>query len=71
MNEINDLVNPTERKQLIKAKEFAMPNFMEEAEMLEWAGVCFGEEDTYKLSKSIKVNIFILICLEIGSYERC
>jgi hypothetical protein len=33
-----------------------MPNFIEEAEMLEWAGVCFGEEDTYRLAKSIKVN---------------
>jgi radial spoke head protein 4A len=31
-----------------------MPNFAEEAEMLEWAGVCFGEEDTYRLGKSIK-----------------
>lgn len=27
---------------------------METAEMLEWAGVCFGEEDTYKLSKAMK-----------------
>jgi hypothetical protein len=34
-----------------------MPNFIEEAEMLEWAGVSFGEEDTYRLSKSIKVII--------------
>lgn len=31
-----------------------MPSFAEEAEMLEWAGVCFGEEDTYRLAKSIK-----------------
>lgn len=31
-----------------------MPNFNEEAEMLEWAGISFGEEDTYKLGKSIK-----------------
>lgn len=22
--------------------------------MLEWAGICFGEEFTYKLSKSLK-----------------
>lgn len=38
-----------------------MPNFNEEAEMLEWAGISFGEEDTYKLGKSIKVRFFILI----------
>lgn len=61
LNEINDLVNRSESKKLIEAKEFAMPNFVEEAEMLEWAGVCFGEEDTYRLSKSIKVTQFILI----------
>jgi hypothetical protein len=33
-----------------------MPNFAEEAEMLEWAGICFGEEDSYRLQKSIKVT---------------
>jgi hypothetical protein len=38
-----------------------MPNFNEEAEMLEWAGISFGEEDTYKLGKSIKVRFLILI----------
>lgn len=31
-----------------------MPNFADEAEMLEWAGVSFGEEDSYKLQKSMK-----------------
>jgi len=70
LNEINDLVNPTEQKRLVKAKEFAMPNFIEEAEMLEWAGVCFGEEDTYRLAKSIKVNSKMLIpVVATGSYE--
>lgn len=56
MNEINDLASAADKKALIKPKEFAMPSFAEEAEMLEWAGVCFGEEDTYRLAKSIKVN---------------
>jgi hypothetical protein len=28
--------------------------------MFEWAGVSFGEEETYKLSKAIKVLSFIL-----------
>jgi hypothetical protein len=32
-----------------KGHKFAMPNFADEAKMLEWAGVTFGEEDTYKL----------------------
>ena len=36
--------------------KFSMPNFAEEAEMLEWAGISFGEEFTYKLGKSIKVS---------------
>jgi hypothetical protein len=33
---------------------------MEEARMFEWAGVGFGEEETFKLSKSIKVTIIIV-----------
>jgi len=28
----------------------------EEAEMLEWAGISFGEDFTFKLSKSLKVS---------------
>ena len=31
-----------------------MPNFNEEAEMLEWAGISFGEDITYLLSKALK-----------------
>ena len=31
-----------------------MPNFAEDAEMLEWAGIGFGEEDTYKMGRSFK-----------------
>jgi len=30
-------------------KQIVLPNFAEEAEMLEWANIGFGEEDTYKL----------------------
>ena len=43
-----------DRGLLTKGKKFVIPNFEEEAEMLEWAGVCFGEEDTFRLGKSIK-----------------
>ena len=37
-----------------KGKKYVIPNIQEEAEMLEWAGISFGEEETYKLGKSIK-----------------
>jgi len=47
-------VSKADRKLLTKDKAFIIPNFDEEAEMLEWAGVSFGEENTLKLSKSIK-----------------
>lgn len=57
LNEINDLAQAQDQKELIQKKPFAMPNFIEEAEMLEWAGICFGEADTYRLSKSIKVKL--------------
>lgn len=37
-------------KSMISAKkQFILPNFAEESEMLEWANIGFGEEDTYKL----------------------
>lgn len=31
-----------------------MPNIIEQSEMLDWAGINFGEETTYLLQKSIK-----------------
>jgi radial spoke head protein 4A len=48
------MVSKSDRGLLSKEKKFVIPNFDEEAEMLEWAGISFGEEDTFKLSKSIK-----------------
>ena len=61
---------------LTKNKTFAIPNFAEEAEMLEWAGISFGQENTIRLQKSIKVSnhpflplMFRIMFIEIGSYE--
>lgn len=54
INELNDLVDKEQKHMLTKDKTFVIPNFMEEAEMLEWAGVSFGETETFKMSKSIK-----------------
>lgn len=39
---------------LTKNKTFIMPNVQEEARLFEWAGISFGEEETYKLSKAMK-----------------
>ena len=41
---------------LTKDKVFVIPNICEEARMFEWAGVGFGEEETFKLSKAVKVQ---------------
>jgi hypothetical protein len=46
-----------ERELLSKEKVFVIPNINEEARIFEWAGISFGEESTYLLSKSIKVCI--------------
>jgi hypothetical protein len=47
---------PKDEKDLLsKDKTFVIPNINEEARMFEWAGVGFGEEKTFLLSKSIKV----------------
>lgn len=37
-------------------KVFTIPDIMEEARMFEWAGICFGEEETFKMTKSVKVS---------------
>jgi radial spoke head protein 4/6 len=39
---------------LTKDKTFVIPNVQDEARIFEWAGVSFGEEETYKLSKALK-----------------
>ena len=52
-----------DRKLLTKDKLFVVPNFAEEAEMLEWAGISFGEENTLRLQRSIKVSQSLLLLL--------
>lgn len=47
-------MSKADKKLLTKDKMFVIPNFAEEAEMLEWAGISFGEENTLRLQKSIK-----------------
>lgn len=57
---------PKEEKELLtKDKVFVIPNVMEEARMFEWAGVSFGEEKTFLISKALKVlkYIFYIIFL--------
>jgi radial spoke head protein 4A len=49
-----DLIPKEDRSLLTKDKTFVIPNVIDEARMFEWAGVSFGEEETYKLSKSLK-----------------
>ena len=56
LNEVNDLISEQDKALLTKNKTFCIPNFAEEAEMLEWAGISFGEENTLRLQKSIKVS---------------
>ena len=44
-------------KVLIKSDKVAcIPNFLEEAEMLDWAGINFGQLDGYQLQHSMKVR---------------
>ena len=61
LNEVNDLIEARDRHLLTKGKTFAIPNFTEEAEMLEWAGINFGEDNTLRLSKSIKVSSLLFV----------
>ena len=47
------MINKNDKALLSKSK-FQVPNFAEDAEMLEWAGICFGEEETYRMGRSFK-----------------
>ena len=55
-----DQLPKEERALLTKNKTFIIPNVQDEARMFEWAGVSFGEEETFKLAKALKVIIFII-----------
>jgi len=50
----NDLVGKADQKLLTKNTVFTIPDFAEEADMLDWAGINFGQQDTVKLQHSIK-----------------
>ena len=43
-----------DRGLLSSGKKVVVPDLAGEAEMLEWANISFGDEDTYRLQKSIK-----------------
>ena len=49
-----DQLPKEDRALLTKDKTFIIPNVMDEARIFEWAGISFGEEETYKLSKALK-----------------
>lgn len=48
------MVSKADKELLTRSKTFTTANFEQVTEMLEWAGISFGEEEMYKLNKSIK-----------------
>jgi hypothetical protein len=42
------------RSELFQDYKCLLPNFVEQAECLEWAGIGFGEETTFLIQKSLK-----------------
>jgi len=49
-----DAIPSQEKELLARSYNIVLPNLSEEADMFEWAGVSFGEEETFKLQKSLK-----------------
>ena len=47
------MVSEKDKKLLSSGKRVVVPDLAGEAEMLEWANISFGEEDTYRLGKAI------------------
>ena len=54
INEVPDLVDKEDKALLFRDLKCQIPNFLEHSEMLEWAGIGFGEESTYLIQKSLK-----------------
>ena len=54
MNEVPDLVDKEDKALLFRDLNVQIPNYLEHAEMLEWAGIGFGEETNYLVQKSLK-----------------
>lgn len=54
LNEYPD-ISPGERKKYVSADvKCVIPNYPEQADMFEWAGVGFGPDISYMIQKSIK-----------------
>ena len=43
-----------DRSLLTRDTKFNIPNLMDQAQMLEWAGINFGEDNVFMLQKSLK-----------------
>jgi hypothetical protein len=54
LNENPDLVNKADRNMLVKDLKCSIPNYVENAEMFEWAGIGFGEDNNVMIQKSLK-----------------
>ena len=59
-----------DKNMIAKNKLFVLPNFDDEIEMLQWAGISFGTDDAFRLSKSIKVSTLKLTNSASRHYER-
>jgi len=62
------------QRQRVNKLDCVVPCLDEEADMLEWAGISFGQDFTYKLSKSLKVSSPLLLnrrFAETGCHEWC
>ena len=53
-NRFEESVNKQRRGQLFEDHQCVLPNFVEQAETLEWAGIGFGEDTNYLIQKSLK-----------------
>lgn len=46
----------------------ALPNVLMQSRLLEWAGISFGEQETYLIGKSIAVFLFYIYNLWVNDY---
>jgi radial spoke head protein 4/6 len=54
LDENPDLLSKVDRGMIAKELKCIIPNYLDQAEMLEWAGIGFGEDTNFMIQKSVK-----------------
>ena len=70
MAEEPDLVKPEDKHLIAKKKPCIIPNYLDSAQMLEWAGIGFGEDRNFLIQKSLQRLAVVSGCSQIKLFGK-